>query len=60
MSVAQIARAMDEAPKDVEDDLFRSLKHSELEAEVKPAACRKCGFQFGPDKLGKPSKCPEC
>ncbi len=63
MSVNQIARAVEESPKDVEDDLrhlFQSLKHSEFQAEVEPAACRKCGFEFGSDKLRKPSKCPEC
>jgi transcriptional regulator len=63
MSVTQIARAMDESPKDIESDLlhlFQSLKHGEYRAEVNPAVCRKCGFVFSPDKLRKPSKCPEC
>jgi predicted Zn-ribbon and HTH transcriptional regulator len=63
MSVTEIAREMDEAPKTVEEDLahlFRSLKHSEFEARVEPAVCRKCGFEFGREKLRKPSRCPEC
>lgn len=62
-SIAQIAREVREAPKDIEDDLehlLKSLKHTEYEAVVAPAACRKCGFQFGIDKLNKPSKCPKC
>jgi predicted Zn-ribbon and HTH transcriptional regulator len=63
MSVAQIARATGESPGDIEEDLahlFRSLKHTKFEAVVEPAVCRKCGFRFSPEKLGKPSKCPEC
>ena len=63
MSVAQIARLVGEAPRDVEADLLhllRSLKHTEFTAEVTPARCRKCGFEFDGTKLAKPSKCPEC
>jgi len=63
MSVSQIARAIGESPGDVEEDLvhlFRSLRHGELEGVVEGAACRKCGFVFGADKLRKPSRCPEC
>jgi predicted Zn-ribbon and HTH transcriptional regulator len=63
MSVTQVARATGESPGDVEEDLahlFRSLKHTDFEAVVEPATCRKCGFTFGADKLRKPSKCPEC
>jgi predicted Zn-ribbon and HTH transcriptional regulator len=63
MSVVQIAREVDESPKTIEEDLqhlFRSLKHGEFEPRVEPARCRKCGFEFGFDKLRKPSKCPEC
>ena len=63
MSVAQIAREVEEAPKTIEDDLlhlFRSLKHTEFTPRVEPAVCRKCGFEFGTEKLRKPSRCPEC
>lgn len=63
MTVPEIAREVDELPKDVEEDLrhlFQSLKHSEFKVMVEPAVCRKCGFEFGPEKLRKPSKCPEC
>ena len=63
MSVAQIARAANEPPRDVEADLehfLRSIVHTEYEAEIEPARCRKCGFEFSPEKLMKPSKCPEC
>ena len=63
LSITQIARMVREAPRDVASDLqhlLRSLKHTEYEAVVTPAMCRKCRFEFGPDKLQKPSKCPEC
>ncbi len=63
LSVAQIARLVGEPPKDVASDLqhlLRSLKHTEYTAQVTPATCRKCGFEFARDKLTKPSKCPEC
>ena len=30
------------------------------ELDLAPARCRKCGFEFGTDKLRKPSKCPKC
>ena len=63
LSVAQIARLVDEAPSRVADDLnhlFRSLKHTEYKAVVEPARCRACGFRFSEAKLTKPSKCPEC
>jgi hypothetical protein len=62
-SVTQIARQVGEPPKDVESDLvhlLKSLKHTAYMAVITPAACRKCGFEFGPEKLRKPSKCPEC
>jgi transcriptional regulator len=63
MSVQQIARAEDEAPKTVAADLqhlIQSLKHGDYSLVVSPAECRKCGFRFGPEKLQKPSKCPLC
>jgi predicted Zn-ribbon and HTH transcriptional regulator len=63
LSVAQMARLVGEPPKDVASDLqhlLKSLKHTEYTALVIPATCRKCGFEFGGDKLTKPSKCPEC
>jgi predicted Zn-ribbon and HTH transcriptional regulator len=63
MSVSQLARLVGESQADVEDDLLhllKSLKHTEYTARVTPALCRKCGFEFSPDKLRKPSKCPAC
>jgi|SRR5687767_1960939 len=63
MSVPEIARSTGELPATVALDLrhlLRSLKHTEYLATVTPAECRKCGFEFNPDKLRKPSKCPKC
>ena len=63
LSITQIARLVSEPPKDVASDLqhlLRSLKHTEYVAVVSPAKCRKCNFEFGKEKLAKPSKCPQC
>ena len=63
LTVPQIARLVGEKPKDVAEDLqhlLRSLKHTEYEAWVQPAECRKCDFEFSASKLTKPSKCPNC
>jgi predicted Zn-ribbon and HTH transcriptional regulator len=63
LTLTQIARQVDESPGQVADDLnhlLRSLKHTEYKAVVEPARCRACGFEFSPEKLNKPSKCPEC
>jgi predicted Zn-ribbon and HTH transcriptional regulator len=63
MTVSDIARLMELSPRDVEEDLrhmTRSLKRSEYRLRVRPASCRKCGFEFGADKLRKPGKCPRC
>ncbi len=63
MSVAQIARLVDESPGRIADDLnhlFRSLKHTEYKAVIEPARCRRCGFEFSEAKVNRPSKCPAC
>jgi predicted Zn-ribbon and HTH transcriptional regulator len=63
MSVSQIARAVDESPSQIADDLqhlLRSLKHMNYDATIEPARCRACGFEFSKEKLTKPSRCPQC
>jgi predicted Zn-ribbon and HTH transcriptional regulator len=63
MTVAELARLAQVPMKDVVADLRhleRSLRHGELHLVVHPAACRKCGFVFGADKIARPGKCPEC
>lgn len=62
-SVADIAQALELAPKDVEDDLrhlLRSVRHRGYRVVLTPARCRHCDFVFHKDKLGKPGKCPRC
>jgi len=63
LSVLEIARQMGLPVKTVADDLAhlaRSLRHGDRRLVVHPAACRKCGFTFGTDKLTRPGKCPKC
>ncbi|MGV3774713.1 MAG: transcriptional regulator [Verrucomicrobiales bacterium] len=63
LTLREIAHLADQKMSDTEEDLkhlFRSLKHTDAVAQVEPALCKKCGFEFGPDKLHKPSKCPKC
>jgi transcriptional regulator len=63
MTVTEISRFAEQPGKDTVADLkhlLQSLKHTDLELAVEPAVCRKCGFEFGSDKLRKPSKCPKC
>jgi predicted Zn-ribbon and HTH transcriptional regulator len=63
LSVAHIARLVDESPRRVADDLnhlFRSLKHREYKAVVDPARCRACGFEFYSGEIDQASKCAEC
>jgi hypothetical protein len=48
---------------DVADEIahaIRSARAAGARIQIEPAACRACGFQFGPDKLTKPGKCPAC
>ena len=63
LTLRQLAQRLGIKPTEAEDDLrhlVKSLVHGEWKLVVTPARCRKCGFEFGPDKLHKPSKCPEC
>ena len=63
MTVTEISRFVEQKGKDTTEDLehlLKSLKHTEFEAQIQPAVCKKCGFEFGKEKLRKPSKCPKC
>ncbi len=63
LTVTEISQIVKQKGKDTTEDLehlLKSLKHSEYAPEIEPAVCRKCGFEFGADKLRKPSKCPKC
>ena len=63
MSVSEISRFADQPGRDTVDDLehlLQSLKHTEFRPVIENAVCKKCGFEFGAEKLRKPSKCPKC
>ena len=63
LSVKEIAQLLGEEPKVIEDDvhhLIKSLKNLPYRVHIKPAKCKKCGFDFSKDKLHKPGKCPMC
>lgn len=63
MSVSKIARQVGDSASRVADDLqhvIQSLRNTDRKLIVTPARCRKCGFEFSPEKLTKPSKCPQC
>ena len=63
MTVASLARLFGMKMREVEDDLehaFKSARHTGYEPVVIPAVCKKCGFEFSSETLGKPSKCPSC
>jgi predicted Zn-ribbon and HTH transcriptional regulator len=62
-TIRQLAQQLRVTPADLEadlDHLAKSLVHGEWRIAVTPAVCRKCGFEFGADKLRKPSRCPAC
>lgn len=63
LTVTEISRLVDQPAKDTAADLqhlLQSLKHMDYKPMIEVATCRKCGFEFGDDKLRKPSKCPKC
>ena len=62
-SLSELSRELGMHPRDVENDLKHLLlsdKHTEYAPDIVPAECRKCGFEFGTEKLHKPSRCPNC
>jgi transcriptional regulator len=63
MTIKEISRLVGQKEVDTLSDLehlIRSLKHGDQKLAIDPAVCRKCGFEFGPEKLNKPSRCPKC
>lgn len=62
-SASSLARELGLRRGDVESDLRHAIRSAEAAGEavvIVPARCRACGFEFGPDRLLKPGKCPEC
>lgn len=63
MTPGEISRRAGTSEKRLRDDLqhvIKSLLHGERRLFVWPACCRKCGFEFGAEKLSKPSRCLKC
>ncbi|MEO5820867.1 MAG: transcriptional regulator [Vicinamibacteraceae bacterium] len=62
-SASSLARELGLRRADLEDDLQHMLRSAAARGEaidVLPARCKACGFEFGPDRLAKPSRCPSC
>jgi predicted Zn-ribbon and HTH transcriptional regulator len=63
MTVKEISRLVGQKETTTLSDLehlLKSIKHKDYKPIVTPSACKKCGFEFGQEKLTKPSRCPEC
>ena len=61
--MSSLAREPGLRRNDVEADLQHMLRSAAARGEaieVLPARCKACGFEFGRDRLAKPSRCPEC
>jgi len=62
-TVRELAARFGVPGREIESELEhvrRTLRREGLRLEVEPARCRKCGFVFRKETLGKPGKCPEC
>lgn len=62
-SVSSLARELGMGRGDIEDELrhlLRSARASGHDIDILPARCRSCDFVFSPDKLARPSRCPQC
>jgi transcriptional regulator len=62
-SASSLARELGLKRADIEEDLrhlIRSARAAGHRILVEPARCRRCGFTFAEDRLGKPGKCPAC
>lgn len=62
-SVSSLARELGLARGDLEDDLRHMLRSAAARGdriEILPARCKACGFEFGPERLAKPGRCPMC
>jgi predicted Zn-ribbon and HTH transcriptional regulator len=62
-TISSVAHELHLTREDVEEHvkhLLRTARAAGQQVTIEPARCRSCGFRFGPDKLTKPGKCPEC
>jgi transcriptional regulator len=62
-SVSSLARELGLKRGELEDDLRHMLRSAAARGdaiEIIPARCKACGFEFGPERLAKPGRCPQC
>ena len=62
-SVSSLARELGLTRDAVEEHLRHMLQSAAARGdriEILPARCRNCGFEFGPERLTKPGRCPAC
>ena len=62
-SVSSLAHELGLRRADLEDDMQHVLRSAEARGdriEILPARCKACGFEFGPERLAKPGRCPSC
>jgi predicted Zn-ribbon and HTH transcriptional regulator len=62
-SVSSLARELGLRRADLEEDIQHMLRSAAARGDaidVLPARCKACGFEFGRDRLAKPSRCPSC
>jgi predicted Zn-ribbon and HTH transcriptional regulator len=62
-SVSSLARELGLRRQELEEDLQHMLRSAAARGEaieILPARCKACGFEFGADRLAKPSRCPAC
>jgi hypothetical protein len=62
-SVSSLARELGFRRADLEADLQHMLRSAAARGDridILPARCKACGFEFGPERLAKPGKCPVC
>jgi hypothetical protein len=62
-SVSSLARELGLRRGDMEEELehmLRSAAAAGRRIEILPARCKSCGFEFGPDRLARPGRCPAC
>ena len=62
-SVSSLARELGLSRRTLEEDLRHALRTARAAGDdivIVPAKCKHCGFEFGEEKLLKPSRCPQC
>jgi hypothetical protein len=62
-SASALARALGIGRAEIEDELRHAIRSAQAaghDVVIEPARCKACGFTFGPSRLTKPGKCPEC